>query len=81
MWGCKPHWFRLPKVIRDRIWLTYKAGQEITKSPSAKYLTAASGARKWIELAQEFGDGPATEAFQKLIVDKGWPGEQLVEEG
>lgn len=73
MWGCKKHWFRLPKIIRDRIWLTYRAGQEITKTPSAQYLTAASGARKWIELAEEFGDKEATKAFEALIKERGWP--------
>src|SRR3546814_12786916 len=38
MWGCKKHWFTLPKDIRDGIWRTYKPGQEISKSPSAEYL-------------------------------------------
>jgi hypothetical protein len=22
MWGCKQHWFALPKPLRDRIWAT-----------------------------------------------------------
>jgi len=76
MWGCKAHWFRLPKVIRDRIWQTYRAGQEITKTPSPAYLVAARGAQKWIELAEQFGDKPATAAFEKIIKEKGWPGPQ-----
>lgn len=48
LWGCKPHWFKLPKAIRDRIWATYVPGQEITKTPSAAYLQAADAAEKWI---------------------------------
>ena len=23
MWGCKKHWFMLPKHLRDRIWAAY----------------------------------------------------------
>lgn len=49
LWGCKPHWFRLPKPIRDEIWRTYVPGQEISKTPSRAYIAAAQRARKWIE--------------------------------
>lgn len=48
MWGCKPHWFALPKPIRDEIWRTNRPGQEISKTPSPDYLTAARAARDWI---------------------------------
>jgi hypothetical protein len=48
MWGCKPHWFKLPKALRDRIWATYRAGQEITKTPSTDYVEAAQAVQKWI---------------------------------
>lgn len=48
MWGCKPHWFRLPKHLRDRIWATYRPGQEITKTPSAAYVAAAKDVQDWI---------------------------------
>lgn len=44
MWGCRKHWFMLPKAIRDAIWLTYKPGQEITKTPSENYLKVAFAA-------------------------------------
>lgn len=49
MWGCKPHWFRLPKRLRDAIWDTYEPGQEQTLTPSAAYLAAARDAQAWIE--------------------------------
>lgn len=48
MWGCKHHWFRLPKTLRDGIWATYVPGQEITKTPSQAYLVAASQVQAWI---------------------------------
>lgn len=38
MWGCKRHWFRLPKILRDKVWATYRPGQEITKDPSRAYI-------------------------------------------
>lgn len=48
MWGCKAHWFALPKRLRDRIWATYRRGQEITKTPSPKYIEAALEVQSWI---------------------------------
>lgn len=48
MWGCKPHWFALPKNLRDRIWATYKPGQEISMTPSEAYLAAAHAVQDWI---------------------------------
>ena len=48
MWGCKPHWFRLPLHLRNRIWSAYRPGQEKTLSPSAEYIAAAEEVRTWI---------------------------------
>lgn len=48
LWGCKQHWFRLPKPLRDKIWATYVPGQEIRKDPSTAYLDAADEVQKWI---------------------------------
>lgn len=47
-WGCKAHWFALPKHIRDAIWAAYAPGQEISMTPSRAYLEAARAARTWI---------------------------------
>lgn len=58
MWGCKQHWFMLPKRLRDRIWATYVPGQEITKTPSAEYLEAAKEVQMWI--FEEIRAGRAT---------------------
>ena len=40
MWGCKKHWFMVPKLLRNEVWATYRTGQEITKDPSEEYLDA-----------------------------------------
>jgi hypothetical protein len=48
MWGCKTHWFQLPKYLRDAIWDNYRPGQEITKTPSAEYVDVALQVRRWI---------------------------------
>lgn len=48
MWGCKAHWFTLPRAIRDLIWATYRMGQEEDGDPSPAYLAAADRADAWI---------------------------------
>lgn len=52
LWGCKPHWYRLPKELRDRIWATYRPGQEVTKDPSNAYLEVADAVQRWIRRAR-----------------------------
>ena len=47
-WGCSRHWFKLPKVLRDRIWRAYRPGQEKDLHPSNEYLAAATAAQDWI---------------------------------
>lgn len=47
LWGCKRHWFTLPKVLRDRIWRHYTPGQEIAKNPSDAYLEVADDVQRW----------------------------------
>lgn len=49
MWGCSRHWFSLPKRMRDLIWLTYRPGQEVSKTPSAEYLDAVQKVEAWIK--------------------------------
>jgi transcriptional regulator with XRE-family HTH domain len=49
MWGCKAHWFLLPKELRDRIWQTYVPGQEIDMTPSQAYLDVADDVQAWIK--------------------------------
>lgn len=49
MWGCKAHWFALPKRLRDAIWAAYVPGQERRMDPSEEYLTVASEVQDWIK--------------------------------
>ena len=54
MWGCRAHWYRVPKSLRNRIWATYVPGQEVTMTPSREYVLAAKAVRDWIV---EHGNG------------------------
>lgn len=47
MWGCRHHWYTLPKWIRDQIWREYRPGQEVDKRPSEAYLAIADIAQTW----------------------------------
>ncbi len=49
MWGCKRHWFMLPKRLRDRVWAAYVPGQEATMTPSEEYLAVAREVQVWIK--------------------------------
>lgn len=48
MWGCRRHWFALPKALRDRVWRTYAPGQEVDGTPSEEYLQVADDVQRWI---------------------------------
>lgn len=48
MWGCRDHWYKLPRMIRARIWAEYRPGQEKTKRPSPAYVEAVQAAEAWI---------------------------------
>ena len=49
MWGCRKHWFRLPKYLRDRIWAEFRPGQETNWTPSRAYLETAKEVQEWIK--------------------------------
>lgn len=48
MCGCSPHWFKLPQSLRNKVWATYRPGQEESKTPSAEYLAVAREVQEWI---------------------------------
>lgn len=48
-WGCYPHWMKLPKHLRAKIWAAYRPGQEINMTPSKKYLEVAKEVQAWIK--------------------------------
>ncbi len=57
MWGCKTHWFTLPRVLRTKIWNAYRPGQEQSKDPSRVYLEVVREAQEWIKgFLQHFPD-------------------------
>ena len=49
MWGCRTHWYMLPKYLRDKIWLTYRIGQEVNATPSDEYMEVAIEIQRWIK--------------------------------
>lgn len=49
MWGCKEHWMKLPKRLRDKIWETFRPGQEVNWSPSDAYIRVAREVQNWIK--------------------------------
>lgn len=57
VWGCRPHWYRLPKALRDAIWASYEPGQEKTMRPSEAYLDAAQAVQAWIATLQHTCNG------------------------
>jgi hypothetical protein len=58
--ACRSHWYALPTPLRDRIWATYRPGQEFDTSPSRAYLTAMDTCiRHWL---REDGDRRAGSA-------------------
>lgn len=48
LWGCRPHWYALPKELRAKIWRTYRIGQEEDQRPSPGYITVAHEVQRWI---------------------------------
>lgn len=44
---CAPHWKLLPRELQQRIWLTFRPGQEVTFTPSREYLAAARAAEEF----------------------------------
>lgn len=65
MWGCAKHWYMVPKPIRDRVWATYRPGQEHDKNPSVEYLHAAREAV--IAVARREGREPDTSVYDAFL--------------
>lgn len=65
MWGCKKHWFMVPYAIRQKVWATYRPGQEDTMSPSRAYLEAAKAAV--IAVAEKEGIEPDTRLYDAFL--------------
>ena len=65
MFMCKPHWFSLPRRLRNAIWATYREGQEDDKQPSRAYCLVAIECVKYIA-AQE-GKEPDTKLYEVFM--------------
>lgn len=65
LWGCSKHWFMIPKKLRERIWGTYRPGQETDKRPSLEYLKAAREAV--IYVAKKEGIKPNTSVYDAFL--------------
>lgn len=65
MFACKRHWFMVPKPLRDRVWATYRPGQEDDKRPSRAYLLAAKDAV--IAIAEREGVTPDTRLYDAFL--------------
>ncbi len=66
MWGCKKHWYMVPKSIRDRVWANYRQGQCDDQNPSRDYLLAARVAV--IEVATIEGIVPDTSLYDAFLL-------------
>lgn len=68
MWGCKRHWFMVPKPIRDRIWASYRVGQCDDMNPSMEYCHAAREAV--IAVAELEGKESDTKLYDLFLLAK-----------
>lgn len=69
MWGCRRHWFMVPRPIRDRIWATYREGQCDDKRPSRAYCEAARDAV--VAVAAKEGIEPDTQLYDFFLERSG----------
>lgn len=49
---CARHWRMLPKYLQRSVWDAYVPGQEITKTPTAKYLDVMREAIRFVARAE-----------------------------
>jgi len=49
LWGCKRHWYALPKELRNKVWDAYVPGQEIRKDPTGEYMDVMAELYAWIK--------------------------------
>ena len=46
---CIRHWRMVPRTLQQKIWATYRIGQEIRKDPTREYLDAQRAAVRAVE--------------------------------
>lgn len=47
-WSCRPHWYALPRYLRNKIWDAYEIAQEVSMTPSNEYLDVMHEVQAWI---------------------------------
>lgn len=48
MWGCKYHWFKLPKHLRKRLYLAYAPKPQVITVPSPEYVKVMQDIADWL---------------------------------
>lgn len=65
-WGCRHHWFAIPRELRQRVWAHYRRGQTVwTASP--EYLEALTAVGLWIAAHTASEASPAPVARQDSL--------------
>ena len=67
MFACARHWRALPQALKSAIWREYKAGQEISKTPSWRYIAVQRRAVGW--LAFKANDEAAARAAAPYMIE------------
>lgn len=68
MFMCKKHWFSLPRILRNKIWATYRDGQCDDMNPSKEYCIVARECV--IHIAMREGIEPDTQLYDFMMRDE-----------
>lgn len=55
LWGCKAHWYEIPRALRQKLWAAYQSGQGVATA-SDDYRAASAAIDAWI--AKQTGTAP-----------------------
>lgn len=44
---CTHHWRMIPRHLQRKIWAAYRPGQEVDKSPTARYMEVMREVKDW----------------------------------
>lgn len=64
---CYRHWSMIPKAKQRELWAAYREGQEISKTPSARYLNVARRLHVYVADAE---GAPVPPAMRHLILNE-----------
>lgn len=46
---CRDHWYRIPLGLRNKIWAAYRQGQEVSKTPTRRYIEVVREVEAWYQ--------------------------------